>query len=794
MRRQFSGAFFWPTTAGGARNSSFFLIFFAVFLLFFTVFCGCVDFSPLISPVPPEFEGWNPTNPTLADEIVPDLPENDEFPIFTLRAVPVFCCDPLEFEFSIESSEPSAVNGAFFAWEFSDGRKTTGRSIQHRFPWNGDYEVALTVQLAGGEVVRSFHSVTLAEDGSGRMNIHVRPKQDGTDFPPDLAPVGPVIPTPGGPLSVNAGADQTVGPGLPVTLLAEVGGIGATTSLAYQWVQLDGPPVMLSDPKRARTSFLSPPEHLAPVELTFQVQVVAGSQLVYDEVTVLVTAEPDGAGTASAPVVLAHRAGAVRGEPVELTLSGTDPTDEGLEFEIVTPPRNGHLGAVTGAGDFSATVVYTSAPDFVGNDVFTFKASGSGGVSAAAVFTVSVTDPASPIQLASGTYLVPVNRPVKLEFIAQARSAVPLRFEVVNRPRAGSLTAIQSTSPLTAHAVYTPATGFKGTDSFKLRATDGQSLAAEATFTLEVKPLLVPWIEVNNPTRPALDVVSEADGARPGMTQLDFALAGLETWGRVTDKAIISTTPGNARHLYPGLMARKPAHLRIIGGLKTYNLPGARKSDPQPFEFAHRPTWQQLADESREIVAVTGFNRVLFEQETALDKYHTGQATIDYSLIRDAFQPLRETGIEFWWYFPSVLDNTALFPARWAHTTIFVRTVATHSPSSIFAGGSTGWYHWKNNRRLEVDRRDFMAGLVGQSSTRDSFFVRPEGYMYSEGVQVRCYTPTEAVAELNTLTVVGTRDVGVGEVMIYPGATGWLKTAEGFVSILPPLADTSVAD
>lgn len=786
MRRHFSGAFSWPMGAGRARKTAF-------LLSFFVAFCGCADFGPLITPFPPESEGSNPTNPTLPIETIPD-PAEDELPIFTLRAVPVFCCDPLEFEFSVESSEPSAVNGAFFAWEFSDGRKTSGREIQHRFPWNGDYEVALTVQLARGDVVRSFHSVTLAEDGSGRMNIHVRPKQDGADFPLDIPPIGPGIPTPGAPLSVDAGPDQTVGPRATVTLLAEVGGIGATSSLSYQWVQLEGPPVMLTDPKRARTSFLSPPAHLAPVELTFQVLVVVGSELVSDEVTVLVTTELDPAGTGSSPIVLPHSASAARGEPVELTLSGTDPTGEGLTFEIVAPPRNGHLGTVMSADDFSATVVYTSAPDFVGSDVFTFKATGGGGVSAAAVFTVSVADAASPVQLASGTYLVPVNRPVKLDFVAQARSAVPLRFEVVNRPRAGSLTAIQSTSPVTAFAVYTPATGFKGTDSFKLRATDGQSLAAEATFTLEVKPLMVPWLEVNNPTRPALDVVSEADGARAGMTQLDFALAGLEAWGRVTDKVIISTTPGNARHLYPGLMARKPAHVRIIGGLKTYNLPGARKSDPQPFEFAHRPTWQQLADESREIVAATGFNRVLFEQETALDKYHTGQATIDYSLIRDAFAPLRETGIEFWWFFPSVLDNTALFPARWAHTTIFVRTVATHCPLSIFSGGSTGWYHWKNNRRLEVDRRDFMAGLVGQSSTRDSFFVRPEGYMYSEGVQVRCYTPTEAVAELGTLTVVGTRDVAVGEVVIYPGATGWLKTAEGLVSILPRLADTSVSE
>jgi hypothetical protein len=168
---------------------------------------------------------------------------------------------------------------------------------------------------------------------------------------------------------------------------------------------------------------------------------------------------------------------------------------------------------------------------------------------------------------------------------------------------------------------------------------------------------LIPWVEINVPLRPLKDVHPELAADRPPMQVRDYALEGLRAWSKVTDVAIITTAPGQAPNLYPWLMQNRPSGMRIIGGLKTYRLPGTRPGDDRPYDFADLDGWKEIAAESREIVRATGVNIVLLENETALNAFHTCAAEIDFDRLASSLAALRETGIEFWWYFPTILPS-----------------------------------------------------------------------------------------------------------------------------------------
>jgi len=101
-------------------------------------------------------------------------------------------------------------------------------------------------------------------------------------------------------------------------------------------------------------------------------------------VTVTMGAVPD------APVAIATTASTNEGVAVTVNLSATDVDSAGVTFAIATTPANGTLGAITPAGAFAATVVYTPNPGFDGTDSFTFTASDGALTSAPATAGLTV--------------------------------------------------------------------------------------------------------------------------------------------------------------------------------------------------------------------------------------------------------------------------------------------------------------------------------------------------------------------------------------------------------------------
>lgn len=93
--------------------------------------------------------------------------------------------------------------------------------------------------------------------------------------------------TPPGPPVANAGQDQHVNEGSPVTLDGR-GSFDPNDPLTYQWVQTAGPVVTLSDPSSVQPTFTAPAVGPASVTLTFALTVSDGILSATDSVDVVV--------------------------------------------------------------------------------------------------------------------------------------------------------------------------------------------------------------------------------------------------------------------------------------------------------------------------------------------------------------------------------------------------------------------------------------------------------------------------------------------------------------------------
>lgn len=170
-----------------------------------------------------------------------------------------------------------------------------------------------------------------------------------------------------------------------------------------------------------------------------------------------------------------------------------------------------------------------------------------------------------------------------------------------------------------------------------------------AVATVEVRaekpltsPQIVPWIEVN----------SDYYGYYPP-SSLESAVEGLLIWQRITDTAIVSTTPGNAP-LYTELRQRVPG-MQIIPGLKTslhLGLDG----------FDQLDAWELIAQDVSEMAATSGQTRFVFENEGALYGYWDGDYSIDFDQMRQCLGYL-PTELEYIWY-PGLGGETPFKRAR----------------------------------------------------------------------------------------------------------------------------------
>ncbi|WP_164503463.1 Ig-like domain-containing protein [Pleionea sediminis] len=158
-----------------------------------------------------------------------------------------------------------------------------------------------------------------------------------------------------------------------------------------------------------------------------------------------------------------------------INLTATDGDGDPLTYTIVSQPNGSLFGS--GNGYF-----YTPPFNFTGTDTFTFKVNDGLVDSNIATITINVIELNEAPVAQDATFDVVVDTPKDITVVATDGDNDSLTYSITSQPSQGVLTGVGP------NYVYTPNSGFSGTDSFSFKANDGQVDSNIATVTLNVAP------------------------------------------------------------------------------------------------------------------------------------------------------------------------------------------------------------------------------------------------------------------------------------------------------------------
>lgn len=365
----------------------------------------------------------------------------------------------------------------------------------------------------------------------------------------------------------------------------------------------------------------------------------------------------------------------------------------------------------------------------------------------------------------SKNYLGQMDRTLSYELKGKDVDGNTLTFSIVTPTSNGSLGQIETINATAAKVLYTPLPGFQGLDQFSFQVSDGTVSSNLADVTIQVQPTLRVWTEVNLPTylvaEPPFNLTEE-DGALPGMTQLDFTIASLEDWSKITHEMVVTTTPGNVEYTYPSLVSAANAFgMKIIGGIKTI------QSFPQcntleTWNITDPDSWALVAEDLWQIVQMTGVNKVYLENESLLlPHYWTGIPSVDYDLLEDilkeTLRPLDDANIEIIFWMPQLAETQfANGVDMVAETTQFLQAIHRALPNARF--NTTYLSRFFQQYDVEGITYDQMievlgGGQVGQHFVMENLWTCRTGIWYREdGTYAgRVYSPVETMVYLGML-------------------------------------------
>ncbi len=199
------------------------------------------------------------------------------------------------------------------------------------------------------------------------------------------------------------------------------------------------------------------------------------------------------------PVAQNDTATTASGTAVTLPVLGNDTSNSGsgqLTITSVGTPQNGTASIVNGQ------IVYTPNAGFAGTDSFTYTITDSNGETATATATVTVNAPDNVDPIAQNdSATTPENTAVTLNVLgndATNSGSGQLTIINVSNPQNGSVQIVNG------QIVYTPNTGFTGTDSFTytIRDSNGETATATAVVTVEAADDVMPDAENDSATTP----------------------------------------------------------------------------------------------------------------------------------------------------------------------------------------------------------------------------------------------------------------------------------------------------
>ena len=207
-----------------------------------------------------------------------------------------------------------------------------------------------------------------------------------------------------------------------------------------------------------------------------------------------------------------------------LTLAGSDPESDALQYLVVSSPQHGQL---TGSG---SDLVYTPAPGYSGPDGFSYRTSDGEFDSAVSVVSIQVLPVDDPPQAADLSLSTDEDVPLPVTLQGADPEGSALSYRIVQPPMHGSLQGSGAT------LTYVPEAEWNGSDSFTYVANDGVQDSPAATANIVVRP-------VNDaPTAHAQQVQTDEDvalpirltGTDPEGEPLSFRIVGQPMHGQLT--------------------------------------------------------------------------------------------------------------------------------------------------------------------------------------------------------------------------------------------------------------------
>ena len=187
---------------------------------------------------------------------------------------------------------------------------------------------------------------------------------------------------------------------------------------------------------------------------------------------------------------------------IDVLQNDTDPNDDTLTPVIADQPTNG-AAEVNDDG----TITYTPDDGFKGIDSFTYRATDGDLTSNLATVTITVAN-AAPVAV-DDTASTDTNQEVGIGVLANDTDPNPT--DVLGIDTFDGASANGTVTQRGNLLFYTPEDGFKGTDTFTYRATDGDLTSNQATVT----------VTVHNEAPTAVDDEATTDGAAVSVPVLE---------------------------------------------------------------------------------------------------------------------------------------------------------------------------------------------------------------------------------------------------------------------------------